>query len=188
MIREVDEANAADPRRELVEGVPRPREAIYAERMSDGLKQLYPEASEWLRIAARAQHICRWQIPRAGYPLGREGYHAWRNACRVHHATLISKIMARQGYEATDIEHVANIVKKKGIKSDLDSQALENVVGVIFVQYYLEAFVSEHSDYDEPKLADIIGKTLRKMDGVGYEALRRLNLPPATRQLIETAS
>ncbi|MDP1750765.1 MAG: DUF4202 domain-containing protein [Reyranella sp.] len=186
-IAEIDAANAQDPRLDTVADTPRPREVVYSERMSESLSLLYPEASEALRIAARAQHICRWQIPRDKYPLGREGYNAWRSACRDHHAVLISAIMRRQGYAENEIAQVVKIIRKEQLKRDPESQALENVVGVVFVDHYLDEFVAAHKDYDEEKLADILRKTLRKMDPVGHAAALGLSLPEPTRRLIDVA-
>lgn len=179
VIAAIDAANAADPRQ---------RELVYSQRMSDGLARLYPEASEALRIAARAQHICRWQIARTAYPLGRAGYNAWRAACRDHHAVLIADLLGRHGYAEGEIAQVVKIVRKEELKRDPESQALENVVGFVFVQHYLDAFVAVHPDYDEEKLAGILRKTLRKMDPVGHAAVLALPLPEPTRRLIAVAS
>lgn len=187
VIADIDAANAQDPRQDQVGGTSRPREVVYSERMSECLPRLYPEASEALRIAARAQHICRWQIPRKEYPLGREGYNAWRSACRDHHATLTSAIMRRHGYADGEIAQVVKIIRKEQLKRDPESQALENVVAVVFVQHYLDEFVAEHEDYDDAKLADILKKTLRKMDSTGHAAALGLNLPAATVRLIDMA-
>ena len=187
VIAEIDGANAHDPRQDIVAGGSRPRELVYSERMSECLSRLYPEASEALRIAARAQHICRWQIPRDKYPLGREGYNAWRSACRDHHATLASAIMRRHGWAESEIAQVIKIIKKEQLKRDPESQALENVVAVVFVQHYLDEFVADHKDYDDAKLADILKKTLRKMDSTGHAAALALPLPAAAVRLIDMA-
>jgi hypothetical protein len=186
-IADIDAANAQDPRSDRVAGATRPRELVYSERMSECLARLYPDASEPLRIAARAQHICRWQIPRTDYPLGRQGYNAWRAACRHHHATLITAIMRRHGYTDGEIAQVVKIVRKEQLKRDPESQALENVVAVVFVQHYLDEFVAGHPDYDDAKLADILRKTLRKMDATGHAAALALDLPAATVRLIGLA-
>jgi len=187
VIADIDAANAQDPRHDSVAGTSRPREVVYSERMSECLPRLYPDASEALRIAARAQHICRWQIPRQKYPLGREGYNAWRGACRDHHAALTSAIMRRHGYAENEIAQVAKIIRKEQLKRDPESQALENVVAVVFVEHYLDAFVAEHKDYDDAKLVDILKKTLRKMDATGHAAALALPLPAATVRLIDMA-
>ncbi len=85
-IARIDEANAEDPNREFVDGAARPAALVYAERMTGWLERLAPEASEPLRIAARAQHIERWTIPRAEFPDGREGYLRWRTTLAKFHA------------------------------------------------------------------------------------------------------
>ncbi len=87
--------------------------------------------------------------PAHGLPLGREGYNAWRTACREHHATLISGIMRRHGYADGDIAQVVKIIRKEQLKRDPESQALENVVAVVFVQHYLDEFIAGHRDYDD---------------------------------------
>jgi len=188
VIAEIDAANANDPRRDMVGGTSRPREVVYSERMSDCLSRIYPNASEELQIAARAQHICRWQFPRDKFPLGREGYNAWRAGCREHHAALTSKIMHRHDYTDKEVAQVVKIIKKEELKQDPESQALENVVGVIFVQHYLDGFIATHKGYDEEKLVNILKKTLRKMNVDGHAAVLKLHLPPQIRQIVKMAT
>ena len=187
VLADIDALNAADPRTEVVDGTPRPREIVYAERMSACLSAMYPDASEALQIAARAQHVRRWEIPREGYPLGRAGYNAWRAACREHHAKLAFTVMLRHGYDAATIAQVAKSIRKEQLKSDPESQALENVVGAVFVEFYLPDFVADHADYDEQKLLGILARTLRKMDRTGIEHVMRQNLPEATRRMLSAA-
>ena len=187
VIAEIDAMNATDPRTVTVGGTSRPYELAYAERMSATLRHIYPDASELLSIAARAQHIRRWDIPRASFPEGRHGYNDWRKACREHHARLLTAIMARHGYDEDDIAHVTMLIRKEQLKKDKESQALENVVAVVFLEYYFAEFDAEHSGYDDAKMIDIIGKTLRKMSPKGHAAAMALPLPDRTRQLIEAA-
>lgn len=187
VMRAIDAANADDPRTTTVAGAARPYEAVYAERMTERLEAMYPDASEILRIAARAQHIRRWDIPRASYPEGRAGYNDWRKACREHHGKVISAIMAEHGYASDDIERVVMLIKKEQLKKDRESQALENVVDVVFVEHYIDDFLAKYSNYDEDKVLDIVGKTLRKMSPKGHQAALALDLPQAKRDLIMKA-
>ena len=187
VIAEIDAANAADPRTVTIGGTARPFELVYAERMSERLAQIYPEASELLRIAARAQHIRRWDIARASFPEGRHGYNDWRKNCREHHAELVRAIMTRHGYGEDEIGRVAMLIRKEQLKKEKESQALENVVAVVFLEHYFEDFDSKHSDYDEAKVVDIIAKTLRKMSPRGHQAALALPLPERTRKLIAAA-
>ncbi len=187
VITEIDALNASDPRRDVVGVGSEPREVIYAERMSACLLRIYPDASEELRIAARAQHICRWQIARDTYPLGRDGYNSWRLACREHHAVLATAIMRRHGYAERQVAHVAKIIKKEELKRDRESQALENIAAIVFAEHYLNEFVAAHEDYDEEKLVGILRKTLRKMDSIGHAAVLALQFPPHVKHIVDTA-
>src|SRR5215471_12541198 len=85
-IQRFDQANSQDPNRELVDGVPHPRELVYARWLTEWVLKLCPNASEELRLAARSQHICRWAIRRNGYPMTRVGYLQWREALKKFHA------------------------------------------------------------------------------------------------------
>ena len=187
VIRDIDASNGDDPRRIMVDGVERPYEVVYSERMSARLGAMYPDASKLLRIAARAQHIRRWDIPRNRYPEGRNGYNHWRKACREHHAALIGGIMQRHGYDAAASGRVGMLIKKEQLKKDRESQALENVVDVVFIEHYFDEFLGKHASYDDDKLVDIVGKTLRKMSPKGHAAALVLRLPERTKLLIEAA-
>ena len=187
VISQIDVMNADDPRRIEVDGENRSFEHIYAERITDVLQLMYPEASELLRIAARAQHLRRWDIHRDDYETGRDGYNRWRKACREHHVELTGKVMHEHGFDDKDIARVAMFLKKQQLKKDYDSQALENVVDVVFLKYYWDDFKSKYSEYDDDKMIDIIGKTLRKMSSEGHEAALALDMPEETRRLVMAA-
>lgn len=187
VIAAIDAANADDPRTILVGGRTRPYEVVYSERMSERLEAMYPDASELLRIAARGQHIRRFDIPRARFAQGRDGYNEWRRTCREHHARLLGEILARYGYGPEEIERVASLIKKEQLKKDRESQALENVVDVVFLEHYFDEFYAKYSRYDEAKIIDILGKTLRKMSPKGHQAALALNLPERTRRLVLAA-
>ena len=184
---EIDAANADDPRSITVAGSERPFEHVYSERMAEILGEIYPEASELLRIAAHAQHIRRWDVARADYAEGREGYNKWRRACRAHHGEVIAPIMARHGYGEAEIAHVTKLIRKEQLRKDKESQALENVVDVVFLKYYWDDFQAKFRHYDDDKLIDIIGKTLRKMSPRGHRAALALDLPEETRRLVLAA-
>lgn len=186
-IADMDALNARDPRLVSCEDGQQPGELVYARRMSECLSSLYPAASETLRLAARAQHICRWEVPRSHYPQGRAGYNAWRKACREHHAGLASKILRSHGYEEEQITEVSKCIRKEDLKRDPDSQALENVAAIVFAKHYLGDFAAAHPEYDEEKLLDILRKTIRKMDHKGREALAHLPLPGGLRRYVEIA-
>lgn len=171
----IDAANIADPKSLDVDGVPQPANLIYGVRMSAELEAFAPDASEPLRIAARGQHIERWIIPRAQYPMDRQGYHRWRLALRDHHAARLSGILADLSYDPATIARVAAIVRKERLKDDDEVQTLEDVICIVFVKYELAAFAGKYAD-DDLRLADILAKTWRKMSERGHQAV--LAIPP----------
>lgn len=187
VITAIDAVNAEDPRKITVDGVEYPYETIYADRMTEMLEQMYPDASELLRIAARAQHIRRWQIPRDTYPRNREGYQKWRLEMRQLHADLVGGIMRENGYSDEDIALVGSYLRKERLKREADSQALENVVDVVFLAYYWDEFIAKFPHYDDDKLIDIVGKTLRKMSSHGHQAALALDMPPQTAKIVMAA-
>ena len=184
VLAEIDAANAADPNRVAAGGGKRPAELVYGERMSEALKRLYPDASEYLQIAARGQHIERWTSPRLSYPEGRVGYLKWRKELLDYHARRLGEIMREAGYADGDIERVGALVRKQKIKYDADAQALEDVICVVFLQHYFADFAAKHED---EKLVDILRKTWAKMSPTGQEAALALGLSGRPGRLVETA-
>ena len=180
----IDAANAGDPNRVHIDGVEAAGEVVYARRMSQVLDRLYPQASEALRLAARAQHIRRWTSPRAGYPEGRIGYLKWRTDLKHFHAAAVGEILAACGYGGDEIGRVQSLVRKERIKQDPEAQALEDVICVVFLEDYFADFAPKH---DEDKVVDILRKTWAKMSPVGHEAALALALPPEAGRLVARA-
>jgi hypothetical protein len=172
---EIDTANAKDPGRVLVDGVPRPANLIYGRRMSAELDAFCPNASEALKIAARGQHIERWIIPRNAYPMDRPGYHAWRNALRDHHALRLGEILASFEFDVATISRVQAIVRKERLRLDPEVQTLEDVICLVFLKFEVDSFAAKMNG-DDIRLGDILAKTWRKMSARGQEAA--LAIPP----------
>ncbi|MCF6199487.1 MAG: DUF4202 domain-containing protein [Hyphomicrobiaceae bacterium] len=187
VIGKIDAANAKDPRRVEMNGEEMAFETVYTQNMMEVLQRLYPDAGELLHIAARAQHIERWSIPRDKYPTGREGYNKWRFELRALHARLVGEFMSEEGYAAEDIELIGQYLQKKKLKKEADSQALENVVDVVFLEFYWDDFAKKYSDYDDDKMIDIIGKTLRKMSSHGHAAALELDMSIEQKRLVLAA-
>ena len=187
-IARFDAANGEDPNRDSVDGRPLPKELLYAERLTAMLARFAPQASEALRLAARCQHIQRWKIPRADYPMTRAGYQQWRMYLRDFHAELASAILRDAGYDDAMIARARSLIRKEALKTDAEAQTLEDVVDLVFLESYLEDFVARHPGYDEAKFVDILKKTARKMSAQGREsALTLISPPPALLPVIRTA-
>lgn len=183
-VHQFDLANSQDPNQEEWEGNWYPKEMLYAQRMTDRLAAFAPGASEALRLAARCQHIRRWEIPRENYPMDRAGYHAWRNELKTFHAEQAEAILREVGYGEELIERVKFLLQKKQLRRDPETQTLEDVICLVFLQYYFEPFSQK---YDEDKLVEIIRKTWKKMSEKGHKAALQLEYAPESLALIEKA-
>lgn len=180
----IDVANAEDASRVDVGGDGRPAELVYGEHMSQVLGDLYPEASEALQLAARAQHIRRWTVPRETYPMDRTGYLRWRADLKRRHAEMAGEIMRAVGYDAAEIARVGSLIRKERLKQDAESQALEDVACIVFLKHYIDEFVAKH---DDAKLISILRKTWAKMSPVGHQAALALPLSPRVGDLVGRA-
>jgi len=177
----IDAVHAEDPEKDA-DG--RPRELVYAERMSAWLGRLSPQASESLRLATRCQHLRRWAIPRTSYPEGKVGYLRWRKDESLAHAALAGEILRHAGYDAQAVERVQSLVKKERIKHDPEAQALEDVTCLVFLEHELAPFAAKHP---EEKVVDILRKTWPKMSATGQRAALGIEFPPALRTMIGKA-
>lgn len=184
LLAAIDLANQQDPNIEMVDGKPIAKEVLYSQRMSACLQQFAPDAAEALQIAARAQHIRRWAIPRSDYPAGRQGYQQWRVFLGKFHAETTTALMAEAGYTEAMQNRVADLLQKKAIKRDAEAQCLEDVICLVFIQYYLADFAAKH---EEDKLIDIIRKTWNKMSAEGHAAALKVVLPAPLTDLIGKA-
>jgi hypothetical protein len=183
-IAKIDEANAADPNQEIFQGQPQPKELLYSRRMTAWLNRLAPEASEALRLAAHGQHICRWTIPRDRYPLDRTGYLRWRSDCKRMHAEKLGEILRGTGYDEATTARVQSLARKEHLKADPETQLLEDVICLVFLENYFAEFAKQH---DEAKLIDIVRKTWKKMSPLGHAAALKLPLSDVAKKLVQQA-
>jgi hypothetical protein len=179
-----DAANLQDPNTEIVAGKTVAKEWIYGQRMSAQLTKFRADASEVLQLAARSQHICRWKIPRTDYPMDRTGYKKWRLDLAQMHGDIAGEIMASQGYDEPIISRVKDLLLKRSLKRDDEVQALEDVICLVFIEFYLEEFATKH---EEAKLIDIIRKTWNKMSPNGHAAALKLPLNDSMLALVGKA-
>jgi len=181
-----DKANSEDPNKEVVDGKEYPRELLYALRMSEMQERYAPDALEAVKLAVRAQHIQRWKVPRSNYPMDRNGYLLWRTGLYKFHADTAGKLMQEAGYDEEMIALVKTAIGKKGLKVHPETQMMEDVVDLVFLEHYMVGFVAQHPEYDEAKWIQIIRKTWQKMSARAHEfALAgKIKLPEAFVPLI----
>ena len=180
----IDKKNSEDPNTYLVSGLEYPKELLYSQRMSRKLLQFKPNASKALQIAARAQHICRWKIPRDEYPMDKVGYFKWRETLKKMHAKLTSEILNQVGYDDEFSNRISFLINKKLIKKNEETQILEDTICLVFLDYYFEEFAEKHED---EKVIDILQKTWVKMSDEGHEAALNLKLSDKSLSLIKQA-
>lgn len=180
----IDDANRKDPNRVATDSEQMPAELVYGRRMSAMLDRVYPDASEALRLAVRAQHIRRWEIPRASYPMDRPGYLRWRKELGRKHAEWAGEILRACGYDEEEIARVGSLLRKENLRRDPETQALEDVAALVFLAHYAEDFAAKHPS---DKVVAILVKTLAKMSEHGKAAAADLDLPAPVRTALTAA-
>lgn len=183
-IEKFDAANSEDPHTEIHNGREYPKELLYALRMTEWLNRFEPNASEALQLAARCQHIHRWKIPRERYPMDRKGYHQWRTTLKKYHSETAGALLHEVGYDQQTINRVKTLLLKEKLKADPEVQLLEDVICLVFLDYYFEDFARKH---DDEKLIEIIRRTLKKMSHKGHEAALKLQFSSKEEKIIKKA-
>lgn len=174
-IERIDAANSADPH-----GVELP----YSQKLSAWVDRLAPDASEPLRLAARAQHICRWLSPRDSYPPGRVGYLKWREDLKQFHAEKAGAILQEVGYDAATIQRVQQLICKRNFPKDAEGRVLEDGLCLTFLETQFAETVTKTGD---EKMVEILRKTWRKMTPAAQSIALALPVNAAQRDLIEQA-
>lgn len=177
----IDQANAGDPTSIEYQGESYPKEVLYAERHLAWVLRLQPDAAECLRIAAKTQHICRWESPRSDYPMDRAGYLKWREDLKRFHAERAGALMAEAGYDAESIKRVQSLNLKKQMKTDADCQTLEDALCLTFLELGFDDLIAK---YDEAKILSIVQKTAVKMSEAGRALIGTIQFSEKGQQIL----
>jgi hypothetical protein len=183
-LEQIDNAHTQDPKKTVVDGKEIPYELHYASKMTKYLVLHRPDASELLRLAVRAQHFRRWEVPRTSYPMTRSGYFAWRTGLKKRQADMVREICAECGYTAEEADRVASLVRKEDLKGDEECQVLEDVACLVFLDDQFEEF---EKAYDEEKIVGILKKTWAKMSDRGHELALGIPVSDRVKALITKA-
>ncbi len=171
----IDAANAADPR-----GIALP----YSQRLSAWVERLAPAASEALRLAARAQHICRWERPRDTAPPGRVAYLKWREEMKQFHADKAGQLLREAGYDEPTIGRVQDLIRKRNFPRDEEGRILEDALCLVFLE---TQFAATTAKTGEEKMIEILRRTWRKMTPAAQEIALALPMSDASRALLCSA-
>jgi hypothetical protein len=179
-----DGENARDPNQEYTGGVPRSRELLYAQRLTDWVLKLCPDASEELRLAARCQHICRWEIPRASYPMDRAGYLKWRADLKRFHAQKAGEILREVGYDEKTIRRVQELNLKKDFPNDPAGRVLEDGLCLVFLEHQFADLAAKTA---EDKIINALKKSWQKMTDAARAEAMKLAFGPREKALLQRA-
>ncbi len=179
----IDEAHASDPERS--EGLA--AELVYADAVENWVLRLDPDASPLLRLAARAQHLQRWTLPRSDFPLDRVGYHRWRTEQYRRQGALARQLCVEAGFTQAEAAFVEELVAKKRL-GQAEGQTLEDAACLVFLSSEIPGFSARHPDYTPEKYLDILRKTMRKMSPAGHQMALTLRLPEPFAGLVATAA
>lgn len=174
VLLEIDRFNSADPKG---------YELPYSEWMTGWVKRLEPNPSEELLIAARGQHVCRWEIPRESFPNDRKGYLAWREKLKGFHAEKVAGFMREAGYPAESIAKTERMILKKNIR-DPEAQVIEDALCLVFLE---RQFTDLRKKEPDDKMIVILQKSWRKMGEKGRAEALKLNYPPEEKILLQKA-
>jgi hypothetical protein len=135
-----------------------------------------------LHIAAKAQHICRWEIPRSDYPMDRVGYFKWRQDLKKFHAERAGALMCQVGYDDAAIETVQALNLKKYLNEDPDCQTLEDALCLTFMELGFNDLIARHN---EEKIIGIVQKTAAKMSDTGRALIGTISFSEAGQNILD---
>lgn len=180
----IDAVNATDDRVLMVRGEAKPKALGEGELASAWLAALRPGAPVALQLAVRGHHLRRWAIARTALPEGRRGYLRWRQQLKAVHAETAAEILAPLGWDADTIARVQQLVRKEGLGRDPDTQTLEDVICLVFLETQLLDLAAK---LDEDHMVSVLQKTLPKMSEEGRRVALSLELPAAAAALVGRA-
>jgi hypothetical protein len=190
----IDAANSADPNSLTVAGTTGPKELVHARMATEWLEVLDPTADELQHLAARGHHLRRWTMPRDEYPDGRAGYLRWRAAAKQRHAAELGTLLRDHGYDDAEVERVASIVRKDGLRpgavggaggaADPAVQVHEDALCLVFLQTQLLGVADQLGD---DATVEVLVRTMRKMSPAGLAAAGGLALDDRGHELLSAA-
>lgn len=155
---------------------------FYSEKMAEEIRNLEQSIDEHIDIAARCQHLFRWEIPRSSYPMNKTGYYQWRKYLYEYQAEKTGILLKEAGYNNYLIEKCCSLIRKKDLGKSHETQLIEDTACIVFVKYYLNDFIPKHS---KDKLIDILRKTTLKMSQKALDYLNTTDLPENVQTLLQ---
>jgi hypothetical protein len=183
-IRRFDELNSRDPNQEPDGERMAPRELINSQRVCAWVMRLDAAASEELRLAARCQHLCRWEIPRETYPATRAGYHQWKNELKRFHAARSAEVMRGVGYPEDIIGKVSDLNLKRNFPADPQVRTLEDALCLVFLEHQFGELAAK---LDDEKTVNALKKSWEKMTDAARAHALALQYSAREMELVQRA-
>ncbi|KAI0009025.1 hypothetical protein F4779DRAFT_584224 [Xylariaceae sp. FL0662B] len=103
----------------------------------------------------------------------RAGYLSWRTKQKAQAAAQISALLSSPAplLPSEAISRIAALVRKENLRADAETQVLEDVACLVFLDDQLDGFVArgENDGEDQDKVVGILRKTWDKMSPRGRE-------------------
>jgi Domain of unknown function (DUF4202) len=112
------------------------------------------------------------------------GYYSWRTFLKKRQAEQAQQICLDSGFSQADVDRVAALVRKEDLKSDQDTQVLEDVACLVFLDDQFDEF---EKTVDEAKMIVILQKTWGKMTEKGHELALQIPLSGRGKALVGKA-
>jgi hypothetical protein len=158
----------------------------YSRQCFEWLLKMNPNYSEAHELAARCQHFRRWEIPRSDFSMDKKGYYQWRIKLYTYQAEKAAELLEEVGFTDFVINDVKSMISKKDLKRDENSQLIEDIACLVFLEYYIQPFAAT-KNYSEKKWIKIIQKTWSKMSDKAHKFALEINYSKPILNLIKKA-
>lgn len=180
----IDAANADDPNRVVVRGVDVPLALAHGQLADEWVQRLMPAADDAMRLAARAHHLRRWELPRTEYPDGRPGYLQWRRDQKARHARDVEGLLVAAGYDEAVIGRVQALIRREHLATDVGAQAVEDAACLVFLETQLASLARRLTT---ERFGEVVRKTASKMTPAGLAMIAEVPLTSDERHLLAEA-
>lgn len=122
--------------------------------------------------------------------MGRPGYLTWRAKLKAQAASQVTELLSSPAItpplSQDVVERTAALIRKENLSNDEETQVLEDVACLVFLDDQFDEF-EKRPEIDEEKIVGILRKTWVKMSSKGQELALQMNLSERAKTLIQKA-
>lgn len=116
----------------------------------------------------------------------RTGYLLWRSKQKSQAAAQVQALLEPVIPDPEAVSRIAALIRKENLSTDVQTQALEDVACLVFLDDQFDSFESK-PEIDEAKIVTILRKTWNKMGQRGRELALGMDLSERAKVLIGVA-